>query len=452
MELFTTLFADPNARWVLAACVLLGLSSGVLGCFALLRRHSLLGDAVAHASLPGICLAFLVVGTKSIALFLIGAAVSGLLAALCIHAITKYSRIKEDSALGLVLTVFFGFGIVLLTMIQHSEMGNQSGLDSFLFGKAASLIGADVKVMTGTAGVLLATSFLLFKEFKLLSFDPGFGRGLGLPMGLINTILMTLIVAAVVIGLQAVGVVLMAAMLITPALAARYWTERLDRMIVIAGVFGGASGFVGTYVSTLTENMPTGPVIVLSATALFLFSMFFAPRRGLLLKLWKRRALRVQVARENLLQSLYDLAESDSEKGALPLGGYTLDQLLKRRPQPLYLARKQLRKLVRAGLVQESRAPVTAYLLTDQGLELAYRLTQNQRMLEIFLMYEAKLGVLKLDRPKAGNGLADLADELPAETLREVQHLLRLHQLEPKLSPKAQRSRQELSWSGGGAR
>ncbi|MFC4766611.1 metal ABC transporter permease [Effusibacillus consociatus] len=298
MEQVWEMLSDPNTRWVVAACFLLGLSSGVLGCFAYLRKHSLMGDAVAHAALPGICVGYMLYGSKSMGVFLIAAAVAGLLCSFCIGMITKYSRIKEDSALGLVLSVFFGFGILLLTRIQHSPKGNQSGLDAFLFGKAASLVGADVNIMMGMAVILLVITGLLFKEFKLLSFDPNFGRGIGYPMGFLNAVLMLLIVLSVVIGLQAVGVVLMSAMLITPAIAARYWTERLDRMILIAGAFGAISGVLGSLISTLITNMPTGPVIVLTATALFLLSLLFAPRRGLLMKLIRRYRTRQQIEQE----------------------------------------------------------------------------------------------------------------------------------------------------------
>ncbi|ARU63505.1 manganese ABC transporter permease [Tumebacillus avium] len=421
-DLFSTLLSDPNTRWVLAACMLLGLASGVLGCFAVLRRHSLMGDAVAHAALPGICIAFMLSGSKSIGLFLIGAAVAGVLAAFCITAVTRYSRIKEDTALGLVLSVFFGVGIVLLTRIQHSPLGNQSGLDSFLFGKAASLSDVDVQVMMGAAAVLVLLCALLFKEFKLLSFDPGFGRGLGMPMGLFNLLLMSLIVLAVVIGLQAVGVVLMAAMLILPALAARYWTERLDRMMLLAGGFGALAGAIGTFVSAMAANLPTGPVIVLSGTSLFLLSLLFAPRRGLLAKGLRLLKLRTRVAEENVLQSLYDLTEKD---GVSRL--FTPEQIQRRRPQALRTVQKTLRRLEQQGLVERSEVQ---FYLTDRGVKKAYRLTLEQRMWEIFLMYEAKWGAVRIDRD-AG----DLDAQLPQDLKLEIKHLLRLHDLEPTLTP-----------------
>ncbi|WP_281889387.1 metal ABC transporter permease [Paenibacillus sp. YYML68] len=289
---------DPNARWILLGSMLLGLSSGVLGSFAYLRKQSLMGDALAHAALPGVCIAFMLTGSKSILLFLLGAAVAGLIATFGIGYVTRNSRIKQDTALGIVLSVFFGLGIVLLTKIQHSGAGNQSGLDKFLFGQAASMVYADVVTMAIVAVLLVVTCSLLFKEFKLLSFDPGFAKGIGLPVGVLDQLMMFLIVVAVVVGIQAVGVVLMSALLITPAVSARYWTDRLGVMVVLSGLFGALSGFIGTFVSGMGSNLPTGPLSVLAATALFILSVLFAPRRGLAAKLLEQLSVKRTVIRE----------------------------------------------------------------------------------------------------------------------------------------------------------
>lgn len=283
---------DPNTRWILLATTLLGLSSGVIGCFAYLRKQSLIGDALSHAALPGVCLVFIITGSKSILLFLTGALIAGILATLLIGYITRHTRISQDAALGITLSFFFGIGIVLLTQIQHSDAGNQSGLDKFLFGQAASMIQDDVITMIVISAILVSVCALFFKEFKLLSFDPGFAKGIGLPVVILDQLIMLLIVIAVVVGLQAVGVVLMAALLITPAVAARYWTEKLHVMIMISGMFGVLSGVMGTLLSTVVKNMPTGPLIVLSATTLFITSMLFAPKRGLVARALLRASVK----------------------------------------------------------------------------------------------------------------------------------------------------------------
>ena len=289
------LMQDPNSQWIVAGTLLLGICSGVIGCFAYLRKQSLMGDALSHAALPGICIAFMMTGTKSIFGFLIGALVAGVLATFAIGYITRETRVKQDAALGIILTVFFGIGIVLLTQIQHSGAGNQSGLDKFLFGQAAAMVRQDVLVMAVICAILLMVVTFLFKEFKLVSFDPGFAKGIGMPVRFLEQLIMFLLVVAVVVGIQAVGVVLMAAMLITPAVAARYWTNKLHVMIIISGLFGGVSGFSGTYISTLGSNLPTGPLIVLSATFIFVFSLLFAPVKGVVAKARVRKYMKKRV-------------------------------------------------------------------------------------------------------------------------------------------------------------
>ena len=295
------LLRDPNAQWIVLGSMLLGLSSGVIGSFAYLRKQSLMGDALSHAALPGVCIAFMLSGSKSILLFLVGAAAAGIVATFGIGFITRNTRIKQDSALAIVLTVFFGLGIVLLTRIQHSGNGNQSGLDKYLFGQAASMIHSDVVILAVISVVLVGICTLLFKEFKLLSFDAGFARGLGYPVAFMDQLIMFLIVIAVVVGIQAVGVVLMAALLITPAVSARYWTERLGLMVVLSGIFGACSGFVGTIVSANGNNLPTGPLTVLVATGFFLLSVIAAPRRGVLAKIALRAAVRSKMNREQAI-------------------------------------------------------------------------------------------------------------------------------------------------------
>jgi manganese/zinc/iron transport system permease protein len=289
---------DPNIRWILLATMLLGVSSGVLGSFAYLRKQSLMGDALSHAALPGVCIAFMLTGIKSLWFFMIGAGVAGAIATFGIGFITRHSRIKQDAALAIVLSAFFGLGIMLLTRIQQSGSGSQAGLDKFLFGQAAAMVQADVYTMTALALMLIAVCALFFKHFKLISFDAGFARMIGYPTGALEQLLMLLLVVAVVVGIQAVGVVLMAAMLITPAVAARYWTDRLGVMVVLAGLFGAASGVLGTLVSTVANQLPTGPLAVLAATAIFVVSVLFAPRRGLVAKRLQQARVKRDVRRE----------------------------------------------------------------------------------------------------------------------------------------------------------
>src|SRR5690606_25745740 len=282
-------FSDPNVRYVVIGSMLLAASSAIVGVFIVLKKKALIGDAVSHSVLPGICTAFLFAGGKNIPLLIIGAFISGWLAIVIIDLITRKSKIKKDAAISLVLTVFFGFGIVLLTFIQHNGYSSQSGLESFIFGNAASLVGSDVIVFSIIAIVLVLTIFAFFKEFSLTAFDEPFAKTIGLPVSRLELLLTTLTVLAVVTGITAVGVVLMAAMLITPAAAARFWTDNLKKIVLISACFGAGSGLAGAFISYLAPSMPTGPWMVVSSSCIAFFSFFFAPKRGSVFRWWKKR-------------------------------------------------------------------------------------------------------------------------------------------------------------------
>jgi manganese/zinc/iron transport system permease protein len=279
------LLSDYTARNVALGSSLLGVISGVLGCFAVLRRQGLLGDVLAHAALPGICLAYLLTNSKSSLVLLLGAAIAGWLAALALLQIVQQARLSEDSALGIVLSTFFAAGITLLTFLTKRGDAQGAGLDRFLFGQAAALIEEDVFVIAVLAAIAIGATALFYKEFKLLTFDALFARSIGLPTQALSVLLTSLVVVAIVIGLQTVGVVLMAAMLIGPAVAARQWTDRLGVMVALAALFGAAAGLAGALISLSAENIPTGPVTILSLTLIVVFSLLLAPARGLV---WRR--------------------------------------------------------------------------------------------------------------------------------------------------------------------
>jgi manganese/zinc/iron transport system permease protein len=243
MDIFIDLFTNYTLRTIALGAAALGIISGVLGCFAVLRRQALLGDAMSHAALPGVVLAFMLTGSRAPLVLVLGAAIAGWLGALAVLTIVRMSRLKEDSAFGLVLSVFFAIGMVLLTIVQRSGTGGQAGLDKYLFGQAAALVTSDVIMIVVLGTIVLALLALFWKEFKLLSFDLDYAASLGYPVRRLDILLTSLIVLAIVIGLQLVGVVLMSAMLVAPAVAARQWTNRLGTMTLLAGGFGAAAGW-----------------------------------------------------------------------------------------------------------------------------------------------------------------------------------------------------------------
>jgi manganese/zinc/iron transport system permease protein len=308
MNIFRDLLFDYTLRTVALGAGSLGIVAGALGTYAVLRRQSLLGDAISHAALPGIVLAFILTGMKSTLVLVLGAAVAGWLGTLVVMTVVRHSRLPEDSALGIVLSVFFGAGLVLLTYVQRLPDASQAGLDRFLFGQAATMLERDVVIIASLGAIALLAVLLFWKEFKLLSFDPEYGASLGMPMRAIDILLTTFLVIAIVIGLQTVGVVLMSALVIAPAAAARQWTNSLAVMVLLAALFGAVSGVTGAVLSSVATGVPTGPTIVLAATVLVLFSMAFAPERGLVFAAVQRRRQRREIRADAVLSDLYALA------------------------------------------------------------------------------------------------------------------------------------------------
>ena len=294
-EYFSLVINDYTLRTITIGTAVLGAICGMLGSFAVLRKQSLLGDAISHAALPGIAIAFLLTGAKTGNTLLIGALISGLIGAFWIRGIVTKTHLKSDTALGLILSLFFGFGMLLLTFIQKIPNANQAGLDKYLFGQAATLVESDVWLMCIITGISLLILLVFWKELKLLLFDVDYTKSLGFNTRFLDILITTFIVIAIVLGLQTVGVVLMSAMLLAPAAAARQWTNSLGIMIFLAALFGAFSGVLGTAVSATSNNLSTGPVIVLIAAAFVIISFVFSPGRGLLF-----REIRYQKNRNDL--------------------------------------------------------------------------------------------------------------------------------------------------------
>lgn len=262
----------------LIGITILGVTAGLLGTFVFLRRHSLLGDAISHAALPGIAIAFLLTHSKNPLVLMLGGAVSGGIGTVFMQLITHHTRLKKDTALGIVLSVFFGFGLVLMTAIQKMPITNQSILNKFLFGNISTLLPTDVYAMAIIGGIVCVSTVLLWKEFVLVTFDIHFAHSLGFATHRLDSILTMLVVVAIVIGLQTVGVILMSSMLIAPAAAARQWTTRLRSMALLSVFFAVSAGVIGALVSSHIDRLPTGPVIVVILSSFVLFSLMCAPR------------------------------------------------------------------------------------------------------------------------------------------------------------------------------
>jgi manganese/zinc/iron transport system permease protein len=394
-----------NTRIVLLGTTILGISGGVVGVFMLLRKRSLVGDVVGHASLPGITIAFLVMeslqpGTgRTLSGLLIGATVSALAGVLCTLLIVNYSRIKEDAALAIVLSIFYGLGISLFTVIQSIPSGSSAGLRDFIFGKAALMVQADVELIAQASFIVLIVCALLFKEFSLLCFDEEFATALGWPTTILDLLLMSIVVAVTVVGLQSVGLILVVAILIIPAAAARFWSDHLLTLTVIAACLGGASAFLGVLASSLIPKLATGAIIVVVNSALFLVSLLFGPKRGIVYRVWNQQILRQRVGQHDLLRAVFEVIESKNQsqsQAELLEASVTFDDLLSWRTWSPVRVRRLLRRARSQDLLWQDAQET--YRLTPQGADLARRAVRNHRMWELFLIHHADIAPGHVDR------------------------------------------------------
>ena len=371
MDIFYDLFFDYTLRTVALGTAVIGIVAGVLGSFALLRKQSLLGDAISHAALPGVVLAFILTESRASLVLIVGAAVTGILATLLMISIIRSTRIKSDSALGLTLSVFFGIGILLLSFTQRMANARQAGLDRFLFGQAAAIVERDVIVMAAIGFVAVAGVVIFWKEFKLLSFDEEYAATLGLPVRWLDIGLTILLVMAIVIGLQAVGVILMSAMIVAPAAAARQWTNSLGIMVALAALFGALSGVTGALVSSTGAGLSTGPVIVLAVSIVVLISFLFAPNRGLVWNWVRQQRNRRRLRRETVLSDLYYLSQQHED----PAHAHSIEVL-----RAMNAGRKgvehTLKTLADQGLVRQTNN--NEWIITAAGMAEAKQVISQQ--------------------------------------------------------------------------
>lgn len=311
MDLFSVLsqlVSDYTLRNVALGALALGAVSGIVSVYAVLRRQSLMGDVMSHAALPGIVIAFLITGVRAPLPLFVGALTAGLVGLGLMHLITTRTRVKVDSAQGVVLATFFGFGLALLSWALRQNNAEHAGINHFLFGQAAATVEGDVLLVAGVGLVTLLVVLLFWKEFKIASFDPGYALTLGVRVGLMDALLTALLIIVVTVGLQTVGVVLMSAMVVAPGAAARQWTNRLGLMMVLSSAFGALAGLIGALVSSLTAGLPTGPVIVLAASIIVMVSLLAAPERGLVWGWLRRRRTDRRFREDAVLEALWVMA------------------------------------------------------------------------------------------------------------------------------------------------
>jgi manganese/zinc/iron transport system permease protein len=399
---------DHTIRVVLIGTSVLGVTAGIVGTFMLLRKRTLVGDVVGHSALPGIAIAFLVMeaispGTgKSLPALLLGAFVFGLAGAICVMLIDRYTRVKPDAAMAMVLSVFYGLGAALFTIVQTVPRGSAAGLHGYLNGKTASLIADDVWLFAGTATMVLAATILLQKELTLLCFDDAYAAADGWPVFWLDTLLIGLVVTVTIIGMQSVGLILVVATLIIPPASARFWTDDVRWMIIGAGLIGGMSSLIGTLISALFPNFAAGAVIVLSGTGIFLISLGIGRKRGVIRQWFQQRRARLESGRVDLLRAIYEVQEQTAPPSAVPTTESMINVRIDlkeltamRHWEPAFVARVADRA-VRDGLM--TRDGERAWRLTTQGATESQRIARRHRLWEMYLMQYADIAPSHVDR------------------------------------------------------
>ncbi|GGE87348.1 manganese ABC transporter permease [Stappia taiwanensis] len=362
--------AGYNAALVALGAGLLGIAAGAGGTFLFLRKRALVSDAVAHATLPGVGIAFIVMvllggDGRSLPGLLLGSAISATIGLLLVEWVARRTRLAEDAAIGAVLSVFFGIGIVLLTVIQTMSRGKQAGLESFLLGSTAGMLYQDAVVIAVGGGLALLAVLLLRRPMTLVAFDPEYAAARGLEVRLIDLAMMGLVLGVTVIGLKIVGLILIVAMLIIPAVTARFWTDRTEHVVLVAGALGGVSGYLGAALSASAPGIPTGPIIVLVAFGLFLLSLFLAPKRGVLAALLRHRRFQLRVHRR---QGLLALAHGEAVLDPLTIRVLRRDGMIRGDLVPTEAGRARAAKALR----DERRWEIARKIHQDEAIHGRY--------------------------------------------------------------------------------
>lgn len=298
-----------NTLVVIFGASLFSAVAAAVGAFVVLRGRALTVDAVSHATLPGIGLAFLFMaalgGTgRYLPGLLFGAALSGAIGLWLLNWMTRTTRLTDDAGIGIILSSFYGFGIVLLTVVQTAGLGEPAGLSGFLLGSAASMLSSEALLIAVMAVVFAGLLFAGRRLFFAVCFDRGYARSVGINIDFVDGLLMAMVLLITVAGIKIAGIILVVALLVIPAVSARFWTENAFDMVWIAALFGAASGAMGVIISAQAPDLPTGALMVLSATVVFILSLLFAPVRGVLAAFYRAKQFSRRVHRRQGLLAM----------------------------------------------------------------------------------------------------------------------------------------------------
>ena len=420
--------ADPNVRYVAVAILLLGGVSGAVGTFNFLRKKTLVGETVAHSMLPGVLIAFILSGVKNPLVLITGAAISGWLSIWVVDYITRHSKIKGDSALAIVLSSFFGLGIVMLTVIQRTSGKEQSGLDHYIFGNAAAMTPEDSLVFGSISLIVLAIVFWNYFSLKAVVFNQDFAQSIGINTRWIEAIISFITILSISVGIKAVGIVMMSALLIIPPTAARFWTDSLSKMLVVSGIFGAVSGWLGAFVSYSYSSMPTGPWTIVIISIIAFVSMMFAPKKGVVFQRWSKLLVKRRMNEENLLKTAVQLEVRGQGKLFNRLS-ISSRQFFDQR-----LWNRTIKRLKRKGLIKRVH---TGFTLSTEGRAIGAEIDRRHKIWEIYLQRRMQMSV-HLVHDEADTMEHFLTPDIEDEILKELglcsrfNPLLEIHELVPE--------------------
>ena len=370
-------FEDANITNVLLGTLMLGFTCGIVGVLVVLNKKALIVDAVSHSILPGICVGFMLSGVKNPVYLIAGGMVAGAIAVFLVDWISKKSRIKKDASIAITLSVLFSVGVILLNLIQHSGNSNQSGLSDFLFGKAATIVESDLYVFAFICGLVLIIIPIFYQHFKIALFDAGFAKTIGLSEKLIQSLISGLIIISTAIGIQTVGIILMSALIITPASSAFFWTNNFKKSIILLLLFAAISSVLGVFISYLSPDMPTGPWIIVMLSSIAILSAFFS-KKGLITKRIKAINNARKMIADNVLKTLYKLGEAQNQIE----NGRSLEEIQNFRAIAQTDLNKGLSILKNNGLVLEAGS---IWTLTEKGISEAKRIIRIHRLWELYM-------------------------------------------------------------------
>ena len=370
-------FQDANINNVLLGTLILGFTSGIAGVLVILSKKTLIVDAVSHSVLPGICIGFLFTGVKNPIYIITGGIISGGFAVYLVDWISRISRIKKDASIAITLSVLFSAGVILLNIIQHSGNSNQSGLTDFLFGKAATIIESDLYVFGAIGAIVILIIILFYQHFKIALFDIGFAKTIGLNEKLIQSLISGLIIISTAIGIQTVGIILMSALIITPASSALFWTNNFKKSIILSGIFACSGSIAGVFISFLSSDMPTGPWIIVMLSSIALFSAFFS-KKGILTKKIKIFKNKRKMLSDNLLKAIYKIYENEKYSNK----GKTLSEISDEHPISIADLQKGIKILKSKKQIANSNG---LWQLTKKGVDEAKRIVRAHNLWELYM-------------------------------------------------------------------